>query len=145
MISGNTSSDWVSLAGTTANAVCLELISAVLETTPDANVLSASAPHDKLFWRSGASQTALVNGWKLNLSDPPGKAWLFDMRADPTEQKNLAEQRPKKLAELTAALAAHNAEQIESAWSSQASVAINIDKDLSHPDAPDDEYIYWSN
>lgn len=30
-------------------------------------------------------------------------------------------------------------------WPSQASVPINIDKDLSQADAPDDEYIYWSN
>jgi len=22
---------------------------------------------------------------------------------------------------------------------------VNIDKDLSQPDSPDDEYIYWSN
>lgn len=102
-------------------------------------------PHEALFWRSGASKSALVNGWKLNVSDPPGKEWLFDMNADPTEQRNLAEDRPEKLAELLAALAAHNAEQAEPTWPSQGSFPINIDKDLSIPDAPDDEYIYWSN
>ena len=103
------------------------------------------APHQALFWRSGASQSALVNGWKLNLSDPPGKAWLFDVKVDPTEQRNLADERPEKLAELRAALAAHNADQTEPAWSSQGSFPINIDKHLAIPDAPDDEYIYWSN
>jgi len=102
-------------------------------------------PHEALFWRSGASQSALVNGWKLNVSDPPGKAWLFDLNADPTEQRNLADERPEKLAELRAALATHNADQIEPAWPSQASFPINIDKDLSIPDASDDQYIYWSN
>ena len=102
-------------------------------------------PHDRLFWRSGASQTALVDGWKLNLSDPPGRAWLFDLKADPHEQNDLSQQRPEKLAELRAALAAHNAEQMAPLWPSQASFAINLDKDLSVPDAPDDEYIYWSN
>ena len=102
-------------------------------------------PHEALFWRSGASQSALVNGWKLNLSDPPGKAWLFDVKADPTEQRNLADERPEKLAELRAALAAHNAEQAAPAWPSQGSFPINIDKHLAIPDAPDDEYIYWSN
>ena len=102
-------------------------------------------PHEALFWRSGASQSALVNGWKLNLSDPPGKAWLFDVNADPTEQRNLADERPEKLAELRAALAAHNAEQAAPAWPSQGSFPINIDKHLAIPDAPDDEYIYWSN
>ena len=102
-------------------------------------------PHDRLFWRSGASQSALVDGWKMNVSDPPGRAWLFDMKNDPNEQVDLAEQRPDKLAEMQAALAAHNAEQLPSAWPSGGSFSINIDKDLSIPDAPDDEYIYWSN
>lgn len=102
-------------------------------------------PHRALFWRSGASQSALVDGWKLNVSDPPGRTWLFDMRADPTEQRDLSAERPDKLAQLQAALAQHNAEQGAPLWSSQASVPINIDKDLSQPDAPDDEYIYWSN
>ena len=50
-----------------------------------------------------------------------------------------------KVAELQAALAAHNAEQAPPAWPAQASMAINIDKDLTEADAPDDEYIYWSN
>lgn len=102
-------------------------------------------PHRALFWRSGASQSALVDGWKLNVSDPPGRTWLFDMRADPTEQSDLSAARPDKLAELQAALAQHNAQQAPPLWPSQASVPINIDKDLSQPDAPDDEYIYWSN
>ena len=102
-------------------------------------------PHRELFWRSGASQTALVDGWKLNVSDPPGRRWLFDLRTDPTEQNDLAGSRPDKLAELQAALDRHNAAQAEPAWPSQVSIPVNIDKDLSLPDAPDDEYIYWSN
>ncbi len=106
---------------------------------------ASGAPHRALFWRSGASQTALVDGWKLNVSDPPGRSWLFDMNADPTEQHDLSAQRPDKLAELQVALAAYNAEQAPPAWPSQISVPINIDKDLTQPDAPDDEYIYWSN
>jgi uncharacterized sulfatase len=102
-------------------------------------------PHEALFWRSGASQTALVDHWKLNVSDPPGRTWLFDMSADPTEQRDLSAERPEKLAELKAALVTYNAEQAPPLWPSQISVPINIDKDLTQPDAPDDEYIYWSN
>jgi hypothetical protein len=67
------------------------------------------------------------------------------MNADPTEQRDLSTERPDKLAELQAALAAHNAEQAPPAWPSQLTLPINIDKDLSQPDAPDDDYIYWSN
>ncbi len=102
-------------------------------------------PHERLFWRSGASQTALVDGWKLNVSDPPGRSWLFDLAADPNEQHDLSAKRPEKLAEMRAALATHNAEQAAPLWPSRASFAIKIDKDLSRPEAPDDEYIYWSN
>jgi uncharacterized sulfatase len=102
-------------------------------------------PHEALFWRSGTSQSALVNGWKLNVSDPPGRAWLFDLNTDPNEQHDLAAERPDKFAELQAALAAHNAEQPPPAWAAQASFSVNLDKDLSFPDAPEDEYIYWSN
>ena len=109
------------------------------------SVWKCDVPHDALFWRSGASQTALSGGWKLNVSDPPERSWLFDMTSDPTEQRDLSSERPEKVAELKALLAAHNAEQAPPAWPSQASVAINIDKDLTEPDAPDDEYIYWSN
>jgi arylsulfatase A-like enzyme len=106
---------------------------------------TTGVPHEALFWRSGASQTALVDGWKLSVSDPPGRSWLFDVSVDPTEQHDLSAERPEKLAEVKAALAAHNAEQVPPAWPSQISVPINIDKDLTQPDAPDDEYIYWSN
>ncbi len=116
-----------------------------VDLVPHARGEAQEVPHRKLFWRSGASQSALVDGWKLNVSDPPGRSWLFDLSADPNEQVDLSKERPDKLAELMAALTAHNAEQQPSRWPSQGSFAVNIDKDLSLPDAPDDEYIYWSN
>ena len=114
----------------------------------EANSEAGVVTHEGLFWRSGASQAALVDGWKLNVSRPRGgqsSKWLFDLRADPTERVDLSETRPDKLAELEAALEAHNAEQASSMWPSTASTGINIDKDLSIPDALDDEYVYWTN
>jgi uncharacterized sulfatase len=116
-----------------------------VDLLPFARGEAEGVPHRELFWRSGASRSALVDGWKLNVSDPPGRTWLFDLSADPTERRDLSAERPDKLAQLQAALNRHNAAQAPPAWPSQASVPINIDKDLSHPDAPDDEYIYWSN
>ncbi len=116
-----------------------------VDLLPFATGEAGGVPHEALFWRSGASQTALVDGWKLNVSDPPGRTWLFDMNDDPTERRDLSAERPEKLAELQAALAAHNVEQAPPAWPAQISTAINLDKDLSQMDAPDDEYIYWSN
>ena len=67
------------------------------------------------------------------------------MEADPNERQDLSQVRPEKLAELREALAAHNASQQPPGWPSAGSLPINLDKDLSQPDAPDDEYIYWSN
>jgi len=116
-----------------------------VDLVPFAKGDAEGVPHRALFWRSGASQSALVDGWKLNVSDPPGRNWLFDMQADPTERRDLAAEHPQKLAELQAALAAHNGEQQAPAWPSQVTAPINLDKDLTHADAPDDEYIYWSN
>ncbi len=102
-------------------------------------------PHRALFWRSGASRSALVDGWKLNLSDPPGRSWLFDLAADPTEQHDLSSERPEKVASLMAAMDAHDSEQALPAWPSRAMMPINIDKDRSLPDEHGDDYIYWSN
>ncbi len=112
---------------------------------PFARGEATGKPHEKLFWRSGSSQSALVDGWKLNVSTLNDSVWLFDLANDPGEQNNLAESHPEKLAELQAALAAHNAEQAAPRWQAQLSLPINVDRDLSQPDQEGDEFIYWSN
>jgi uncharacterized sulfatase len=87
-----------------------------------------------------------IDGWKLQVNErPPGSTWLFDLRRDPTEQTNLAAREPERVAAMRRALAAHNAEQVESAWPSLVEAPVNIDNTLAEPDAPDDEYIYWPN
>lgn len=108
----------------------------------------AGAPHQALFWRSGASQSVRLGRWKLNVSAPEGlprREWLFDLAADPGERRNLAADLPGKLAELRRALETHNAEQAQPLWPSQLSSPINIDRDLSQADAPGDAFVYWSN
>jgi len=101
-------------------------------------------PHEQLFWRSGVAQSARVGNWKLNVGGP-GKVWLYDLVADPGEEANLAETRPGKLAELQTALALHNAEQANPLWSSVTTRNINLDRDLSVPAEPGDEFTQWSN
>ncbi len=103
------------------------------------------APHDRLFWRTGSYQVVMAGGFKLQLSDPPGATWLFDLTTDPTEQHNIADQHPERVAAMKAQLAAHNAEQIAPRWPSLLQAPINIDKTLLEPDAVNDEYIYWAN
>lgn len=116
-----------------------------VDLVPHATGQATTKPHEKLFWRSGSAQSALVDGWKLNISILNDKVWLFDLANDPGEQNNLAEAEPEKLAQLQAALAAHNAEQAAPRWEAQLSLPINVDRDLSQPDQPEDELIYWSN
>jgi len=103
----------------------------------------AGEPHDALFWRSGYYQAVRAHGWKLQVSDRPAKAWLYDLNADPTEKVNLADQRPDKVAELRALLNAHNSEQSEPLYGGAGQVPVLIDKTLEEPGTADDEYIYW--
>jgi uncharacterized sulfatase len=86
-----------------------------------------------------------VDGWKLNVSDPPGRTWLFDLTNDPTEQNDLSSENPEKVNVMLSELAKHNSEQLLPAWPATGVSAVNIDKDLTQPDEPDDEYIRWSN
>jgi len=109
-------------------------------------------PHRTLFWRSGHHQSVLHEDWKLIRANqpeqPPGtpqKKFLFHLAADPTEQENLAEQRPEKVAELEALLAAHNAEQVDPLWPSVIQGPMLIDKHGGQPYTPGDDYIYWPN
>ena len=103
----------------------------------------AGEPHDALFWRSGYYQAVRAHGWKLQVSERPAKAWLYDLNEDPTEKVNLADQRPDKVAELRALLDAHNSEQSEPLYGGAGQVPVLIDKTLEEPGTADDEYIYW--
>jgi uncharacterized sulfatase len=105
----------------------------------------ADPPHEALFWRSGHYQVVRASGWKLQLNDRIDGDWLFDLNTDPTEQKNLADREPERVAALRQLLAEHNAEQAPPLWPSVAEMPVNIDKTLLEHDAPDDEYIYWPN
>ena len=102
-------------------------------------------PHERLFWRTGGYQVVLADGYKLQISDPPGKTWLFHLASDPTEQRNLADAAPERVAALKQLLAEHNAEQAPPLWPSALVSPTNIDKTLLDPGAPDDEFIYWFN
>jgi uncharacterized sulfatase len=117
-----------------------------VDLVPFARGEREGVPHRALFWRTGHYRVARIGDWKLQVNErPPGTTWLFDLKSDPTERTNLAAREPERVAEMRRALAAHDAEQVESAWPSLAELPVNVDKTLAEPDAPDDEYIYWPN
>jgi uncharacterized sulfatase len=85
-------------------------------------------------------------GWKLIASDNPRKDWLFNLRADPTERRNLAQSEPAKLAQLQALQQAHHAGMPQPLWKSFIQLPVFIDKTLDQRlDPAVDEYTYWSN
>ena len=102
-------------------------------------------PHETLFWRQGYLKTVLHRNWKLIRSGRPDRRFLFDLRDDPTERRDLAAERPEVVAELEALLAAHDAEQAEPAWPSVIEAPVRIDKTLADPYEEDDVYTYWPN
>jgi arylsulfatase A-like enzyme len=116
-----------------------------VDLVPYANRSKAGRPHEALFWRSGHYRVVRAGDWKLQLSERPKKAWLFDLASDPTERSNLAEARPERVAELTALLDAHDATQSEPLWPSLLEGVIRIDPPLNVPARSDDEYVYWAN
>jgi len=116
-----------------------------VDLIPYVNNQVEGQPHDQIVWRSGQYQALRTKDWKLQVEGVRNKTWLFDLKNDPTEQHNIAEKNPEKVAELKARLLAHNAEQAPSMWQPPIQAPISIDKTLEQPESPDDEYIWWDN
>jgi uncharacterized sulfatase len=70
---------------------------------------------------------------------------LFHLGEDPSESRNRLADAPEVAARLRAALAAHEAEQAQPLWPWTLATPQNVDRDLSQPDQPGDEFAYWSN
>lgn len=100
-------------------------------------------PHETLFWQDGYYLAVRQGDWKLQTSTRPNKDWLYDLSTDPTEQRNLAQQRPDKVAELKALLAAHRAGWSGPLYPFVGEMPVMIDKTLADPATAEDEYIYW--
>ncbi|MBX3479001.1 MAG: sulfatase [Caulobacter sp.] len=103
-------------------------------------------PADRpIFWQSAYYKSVLAGGWKLQVSDRPKKAWLYDLSADPTERNNLAEARPDKVAEMRMLLDAHQAGARKPLYPFVTEGAIAVDKTGADAFKPGDEYVYWPN
>jgi arylsulfatase A-like enzyme len=102
-------------------------------------------PRDTLFWQSGYYQVVRHKNWKLQVSASPQKRWLFDLSVDPTEQVNLADQRPDVVAKLNVMLEQHQAGRTPALYPYVAELPVAIDKSLAEKVLPGDEIIYWPN
>jgi len=100
---------------------------------------------DTLFWQSGYYRVVRHGDWKLQVTDKPAKAWLYDLSVDPFEQNNLVEARPDKLTELRDLLEAHKASAVKPLYPFVAEMPVAVDKPRSEPFVAGDEYIFWPN
>jgi len=100
---------------------------------------------DALYWQSGYLQVVRAGDWKLQYEGRRDKSWLFNLADDPTEQNNLAEAQPEKLAALKALLEKHQAGRMPSLYPYSMENPVQIDKTLADEPSADDEVAWWPN
>ena len=100
---------------------------------------------ESLFWSAGHNRIVRHQDWKLHVASRPEMQWLFNLAEDPTEQHNLAAERPDKLAELMALLDAHAANARPPLYPSEIEAPVPIDKDLSVPFESGDAWVSVPN
>lgn len=116
-----------------------------VDVLPYVSGTKAGVPHQTLFWRSGKYRVVRDGDWKLQSLDLPRRDLLFDLKADPTEQRDVAAANPAVVAALLAKLKAHDADQKPAAWQPLVRSPIAIDRPLGTKPKPNEAYIYWSN
>ena len=102
-------------------------------------------PHDTLFWRTDTYRVVRSGDWKLQVTERPKKDWLYNLAVDPTEQHNLADAEPARLAIMKAQLAQWDAAQKKPMWPSLGEGPIAIDTHLRQPYKQGADYIYYAN
>ena len=114
----------------------------LMASDPDAR---AAWDREPLFWSAGHNRIVRHRDWKLQVAARPEMQWLFNLAEDPTEQHNLAAERPDKLAELMALLDAHAANARPPLYPSEIEAPVPIDKDLSVPFESGDAWVSVPN
>ncbi|MBY9067517.1 sulfatase [Hyphomonas sp. WL0036] len=100
---------------------------------------------DAIFWSSGYYKVVRAGGWKLQVNGRQQKSWLFDLNTDPTEQVNLADSQPEKLAELQALIDAHWKDARAPLYPYTIESPIKIDHTQADAYVEGEEYVYWPN
>ncbi len=99
-------------------------------------------PHDVLFWQSGPYRAVSAGDFKLQVTETPKSEWLTDLSADPGEMRNLAAERPDKLAELKALLEAQAKQTVKPLWPALVEAPIPLDQPANRPSDDKTPFIY---
>ena len=100
---------------------------------------------ETLFWQSGYYRVVRHGDWKLQVSENPAKAWLYNLAEDPTEQTNLAAIASEKREELQNLLDEHRRKARKPLYPYVAEMPVAVDKTLAEYFESDDEFVYWPN
>ena len=114
-------------------------------TIDSENILAGPASRAAMFWRSGDYRAVRAGDWKLQVTKRPEKARLYNLAADPTEQKDLAASDPKRVAALRAMIETQNKGMAKPIWPGLIEGPVRIDVPLTAPWRDGQDYIYWSN
>ena len=98
-----------------------------------------------LFWRTGGYKVVQQDGWKLQLQEQNGKTWLYNLSVDPTEQTNLSESNPERLAELKAILYTLDEQMADPLWPALVETPIAVDYTIDKRPDTDYETVLWTN
>ena len=102
-------------------------------------------PHRNLFWQSGYYRVVRSGDWKLQVTERPARTWLFNLSEDPTEQHDLSEQHPARVAELRALIDQHFANARPPLYPHTIEGPVAIDHSLASRAPAGAEYIFWPN
>ncbi len=103
------------------------------------------SPERPLFTKNGTLSQVIKADWKMVWDQQQKRKWLFDLKNDPTEQRNLINQNTVKTQELSTLLTAFLAEQIAPLWEGALTSPIYVDKHLNTSKTKEDEFVYWQN
>ncbi len=109
------------------------------------DILAGPAARDALYWRSGDYRAVRAGDWKLQVTKRPEKVRLYNLAADPTEQRDLAAEQPQRVAKLRAMIEAHNKGMARPIWPGLVEGPIRIDVPMNAPWKDGQDYIYWTN
>ncbi|MCW3468001.1 sulfatase-like hydrolase/transferase [Chitinophaga nivalis] len=94
---------------------------------PFVGARQTAAPHEVLYWRSGYSKAILKGDYKLYVNERSRQTFLYNVKEDIAEQKDLSATYPDKLAALKADLAKWESQVKQPVWPNRYSYALEVD------------------
>ncbi len=102
-------------------------------------------PDNALYWTSGYYRVVRQGDWKLQVSERPDQAWLYNLASDPTEQTNLADRYPDRVASMRSLLDTHQDGSRPALYPYTLEAPVAVDRTRAEMVVDGDEVIYWPN